>query len=238
VRSFVCAHLTAHDTNVAARISDYHHIVGSLLFPPLPGSSSGASTTIYSTSHLFFFGDLNFRLALPPTSPYAGRANFQHIEAALDTQSGREELKELDQLLQERRKRTVLQGLREGDFWAFKCSYKFRIGEVDKYRFVPSPKCAIHVLILDPFPCIDLADRERQLGLTGFCTAPTPILQIPWMTPASPIFCTLLSHHTPPRIMCVLILLFSLPEKENDLSPETHRRSPTPSVYTHYFTIG
>jgi hypothetical protein len=179
VLSFVCAHLTAHTTKVAARISDYHHIVGSLRFPPLPGSSSEASTSIYSTSHLFFFGDLNFRLALPSTSPYAGHANFQHVEAALDTQSGREELKEFDQLLQERRKRTVFQGLREGDFWAFKCSYKFRIGEVDHYRFVPSYKRAIHILIPDLFPCINLADRERQLGLTGFCMRPTPIRRIP-----------------------------------------------------------
>ena len=133
---FVCAHLTAHDYNLASRISDYHYIAGSLLFPPLPGSPSGTSTTMFSTSHLFFLGDLNFRLDLPPTSPYAGRANVHRVEAALDTQSGREELKEFDQLLQERRKHTVFHGFRESEFWAFKCSYKFKIGEVDKYRFV------------------------------------------------------------------------------------------------------
>jgi hypothetical protein len=91
---------------------------------------------MYSTSHLFFLGDLNFRLTPPPTSPYAGRANIHSVEAALDTQSGREELKEYDQLLQERRKCTVFHGFREGEFWAFKCSYKFKIGEVDKYRSV------------------------------------------------------------------------------------------------------
>jgi hypothetical protein len=219
VPSFVCAHLTAHAAKLAARISDYRHIVGSLLFPPLPYSSSSAPTTIYSTSHLFFFGDLNFRLALPPTSPYTGPANFQHLEATVDTQSGREELKEFDQLLQEWRKRTVFQGLRESNFWAFKCSYKFRIGEVDKYMFVLSLQCAVHVLILDPFPRIDLADRERQLGLTGFYTQPTLIRQIPRMAPASPICCILLSHHTLLRIMCVQVFQFSFLEKEIDLSP-------------------
>jgi len=122
VYTFVCAHLTAHDHNVQARVSDYRHIVRSLLFPPLPGFPKGASTTMYSTSHLFFLGDLNFRLALPPTGPYAGRENAHRVEAALDTQSGREELKEFDQLLQEKRQRTVFQGLREGEFWSFKCS--------------------------------------------------------------------------------------------------------------------
>jgi hypothetical protein len=91
---------------------------------------------MYSTSHLFFLGDLNFRLDFPPTSPYAGRVNIHRVEAALDTQSGREELKEFDQLLLERRKCTIFHMFREGEFWAFKCSYKFNIGEVDKYRYV------------------------------------------------------------------------------------------------------
>jgi hypothetical protein len=91
---------------------------------------------MYSTSHLFFLGDLNFRLAIPPTSPYAGHVNTHRVEAALDTQAGREELKEFDQLLQERRKSTIFYMFREGEFWAFKCSYKFKIGEVDKYRSV------------------------------------------------------------------------------------------------------
>ena len=134
--SFVCAHLTAHDYNIARRIADYHHIVGSLLFPPLTGSNTGVSTTIYSTSHLFFLGDLNFRLDLPPTSPYAGSANAHRVEAALDTQSGREELKEFDQLSQERMKHAIFHGFREVNFWDFKCTYKYKIGEVDKYRFV------------------------------------------------------------------------------------------------------
>lgn len=91
---------------------------------------------MYSTSHLFFLGDLNFRLDLPPTSPYSGRANIHRLEAALDTQSGREELKEYDQLLQEHRKCSIFHMFREGEFWSFKCSYKFKIGEVDKYRSV------------------------------------------------------------------------------------------------------
>ncbi|KAI9466179.1 inositol polyphosphate phosphatase [Lactarius psammicola] len=144
--TFVCAHLTAHANKLAARIADYHHIVGSLLFSPVPGSPSGEPTTMYSTSHLFFLGDLNFRLELPQTNPYAGRANFERIEAALDTQSGREELKEFDQLLQERRKGTVFQGFREGEFWSFKCSYKFKTGEVDKFSHRRTPAWTDRIL--------------------------------------------------------------------------------------------
>jgi hypothetical protein len=26
--------------------------------------------------------------------------------------------------------------LREAEFWSFKCTYKYEMGEVDKYRFV------------------------------------------------------------------------------------------------------
>ncbi|KAI0256666.1 inositol polyphosphate phosphatase [Lactifluus subvellereus] len=171
VYTFVCAHLTAHECNLAARISDFHNIVGTLLFPPLPGSSSGASTTMYSTSHLFFLGDLNFRLSLPPTSPYAGHTNSQHLEAALDTQSGREELKEFDQLLQERRKRTVFQGFREGDFWAFKCSYKFRIGEVDKYSGQRTPAWTDRILYAT---YSDSADTTDDTGITNLLYTSIP----------------------------------------------------------------
>ncbi|KAH9981322.1 skeletal muscle/kidney enriched inositol 5-phosphatase [Lactifluus volemus] len=165
VYTFVCAHLTAHAANLAARISDYRHIVGSLLFPPLPCSSSGTPTTIYSTSHLFFFGDLNFRLALPPTSPYAGPSNLQHLEATLDTQSGREELREFDQLLQERKKCTVFQGLREFDFWGFKCSYKFRIGEVDKYSGQRVPAWTDRILYATYSDSTDSTDRSGVTNL-------------------------------------------------------------------------
>ncbi|KAI0006003.1 skeletal muscle/kidney enriched inositol 5-phosphatase [Russula compacta] len=171
VYTFVCAHLTAHDHNLAARISNYHHIVGSLLFPPLPGFSSRTPTTIYSTSHLFFLGDLNFRLALPPTSPYAGPANIHRVETALDTQSGREELKEFDQLLQERRKGTIFHGFREGEFWAFKCSYKFKIGEVDKYSGQRTPSWTDRIMYTTYSDSTDATDPS---GITNLLYTSIP----------------------------------------------------------------
>ncbi|KAH9857133.1 Endonuclease/exonuclease/phosphatase [Lenzites betulinus] len=134
VYTFVCAHLTAHAPKLANRIDDYNHIVGSLLFPPLPASESSAPTTMFSTSHLFFFGDLNFRLALPPTHAFAAREQLPALAQALATEDGRVALKEYDQLVVERDvKGTVFQGFREGEFWHFKCSYKYRLGKVDEY---------------------------------------------------------------------------------------------------------
>ncbi|KAI0306606.1 skeletal muscle/kidney enriched inositol 5-phosphatase [Multifurca ochricompacta] len=165
VYTFVCAHLTPHESKLAARIADYHHIVGSLLFPPLPGSQSEAFTTMYSTSHLFFFGDLNFRLALPPTSSYTGHANVHRVEAALDSLSGRKEIREFDQLLQERRKCTVFQGFREGDFWTFKCSYKFKVGEVDKYSQRRTPAWTDRILYTTYSDSPDTTDETSITNL-------------------------------------------------------------------------
>ncbi|KAE9409489.1 DNase I-like protein [Gymnopus androsaceus JB14] len=137
--TFVCAHLTAHQQNLKHRIADFHHIVGSLLFPPLPSSEDKSPSTMYSTSHLFFLGDLNFRVALPDDHPLF-RNPSAHVLEALREQDTRETLKEFDQLLVERRKRSIFVGLREGEFWQFKCSYKYRLNAVDHYdsKRVPS----------------------------------------------------------------------------------------------------
>lgn len=134
VFTFVCAHLTAHAHKLKQRINDYHHIVGSLLFRPLPGSNTTDPTTMYSTSHLFFFGDLNFRLTGAPPDvimdPDHLASSIQHLmhEDVLP------DLKEYDQLFQERdQKGAIFTGMKEGDFWKFKCSYKYQLGQVDKY---------------------------------------------------------------------------------------------------------
>ena len=122
------------ERNVARRIADYNHIVGSLLFDPLPPSDrSSSKTTMYSTSHLFFFGDLNFRVSLPKAHPLVQRLKESPAEA-LNSENKREEVKEFDQLLLERRKGNSFVGLKDGEFWKFQCSYKYQLGEVDKYR--------------------------------------------------------------------------------------------------------
>lgn len=133
--SFVCAHLTAFEEKLANRIADYNHIVGTLLFLPISPESKTPST-IYSTSHLFFLGDLNFRIEIPKSNPFASLHKRPDFAQVLNDEKVREELKEFDQLLVQQRKGNVLVGLHEGEFWKFKCSYKYLLGEVDKYRLV------------------------------------------------------------------------------------------------------
>jgi hypothetical protein len=117
------------------RIADYKHIVGSLLFPPVPSAEpSKTSSTLYETSHLFLLGDLNFRVVLPKTHPLYVKQRTAEFSRAIESEKSREELKEFDQLTVEKRKGNIFIGLREGDFWKFKCTYKYKLGEVDKYR--------------------------------------------------------------------------------------------------------
>lgn len=134
--SFVCAHLTPHAHKLNNRIRDWNHIVESLSFPPLPASSSTQPSTLYETSHLFVLGDFNFRVVLPRDHPHAGVHEQGEFNTLLESQAAREDVKDHDQLLQEWRKGTTFVGLREGDFWNFKCSYKYLLGKVDIYALV------------------------------------------------------------------------------------------------------
>lgn len=54
----------------------------------------------------------------------------------LTDETTRETLKEYDQLINERRNGRAFIGLREGPFWTFKCTYKYVLGEIDKYKYV------------------------------------------------------------------------------------------------------
>jgi hypothetical protein len=191
---FVCAHLTPHEPNVSRRISDYNHIVGSLLFDPLPSSTSSSKTTMYSTSHLFFLGDLNFRLSLPEEHPLALQLKASPAET-LNKESTREELKEYDQLHIERRKGTAFIGLKDGEFWKFQCSYKYKLGEVDKYRYVPLV-CS-STFVFTPLK----APNVPQHGQIEFSTLHTPTLPINVKSLISRISCTPRSLPIQPRIM-------------------------------------
>jgi len=130
----VNCHLTAHQHKLKDRIADYAHIVSTLLFSPVY-SGSKISSTLYETSHLFLLGDLNFRLDIPSSHSLSTTNDFAQ---AIESETTRKELKEFDQLTVEKRKGTVFAGLREGDFWKFKCSYKYHLGEVDMYKWVLS----------------------------------------------------------------------------------------------------
>ncbi|KAF8485595.1 inositol polyphosphate phosphatase [Gautieria morchelliformis] len=164
VFTFVNAHLTAHARNIAQRVADWKHIVRTLVFPSLSHSPGKVvNTTIYNTSHLFFLGDLNFRLDVPPAHPLRTLPDFiPRISALLDTERGREELKEFDQLLIERRKGTVFPGLWEPEFWRFKCTYKFKTGQVDQYSEKRVPSWTDRILYASH---VDSPDRSRVTPL-------------------------------------------------------------------------
>lgn len=179
--SFVCAHLTAYENRLGHRLADYKHIVGTLLFPPIFPDSKIPST-IYSTSHLFFLGDLNFRLEIPASHPFSLP---DRIKQALDHENAREELKEFDQLLVEHRKGTVFVGLREGQFWKFKCSYKYLHGEVDKYRCVFQLFLLVSCVIRSQI----IARSVHRHGRIGCCMLRTPTPPIRLINPTSRTFC-------------------------------------------------
>lgn len=89
-------------------------------------------TTLLDTSHLFFLGDLNFRLNFPAGNPFVTCRD--DLWAALNSDEGRSNLKEYDELLSARKRKEVFVGMHEGEFWRFKCTYKYKLREVDRYK--------------------------------------------------------------------------------------------------------
>ncbi|KAG9226166.1 hypothetical protein CCMSSC00406_0005077 [Pleurotus cornucopiae] len=214
VFTFVCAHLTAHEPRLAERIADYNHIVSTLLFSPLPSSTQ--KSTIYDSSHLFYLGDLNFRLTLPPTHSLSGPQNRENLVAALDQESTREDLKEYDQLLVEQRKGTVCMGLKEGAFWKFKPSYKYELGEIDKYTLGRMPSWTDRILYATH---TDSLDSPETSNITNVLYTSVPAYTT--------------SDHKP----IISLLLLPSPVKTNNTSipvialPSSYKPTPDPNAF-------
>ncbi|KAF7363592.1 Inositol polyphosphate phosphatase [Mycena sanguinolenta] len=194
--------------------------------PSAAGTGTGAPTTLYDTSHLFLLGDLNFRVVLPPEHPLKG-ARSAVVGQELSKESTREELKEYDQLLLERRDPTsrAFVGLREGEFWRFKCSYKYQLGEVDKYSekrmpswtdrilyttYTDSPdtpnESAIKNLLYTSVPGYTTSDHKpivSLLLLPSPSPSPSSSVSDSETTPATPPILRLPARYTPrPRPAC------------------------------------
>ncbi|KAG8794031.1 hypothetical protein FRC17_008344 [Serendipita sp. 399] len=168
--TFVNAHLTAHLPKLENRIKDYRHIVQSLLFPePLdensPSAPTGQPSNIYNTTHLFFFGDLNFRIQAP-----VGMTRDQ-LEAKIRSEEGRNELRVHDQLSVTRNEGKVLTGLREGDFWRFQCTYKYKLGHIDLYHEKRVPSWTDRILFTTAG---DNPSDLSQSGITPLVYTPVP----------------------------------------------------------------
>ncbi|KDN44124.1 DNase I-like protein [Tilletiaria anomala UBC 951] len=187
VLTFVCAHLAAHDHNIARRNTDWKNIVRRLVFPPdsvvplpslqqnissereKPGpvdldklksqySEKGGSKsksrparplddrehTLYDSSHLFVFGDLNYRIAvgIPPHPALASSSAGSKSTAPLKKSDVAfkvvmeewETLAAYDQLSTERLGGRVFHGLTESPLGGAKFgpTYKYKVDKSNK----------------------------------------------------------------------------------------------------------
>lgn len=126
---FVCAHLDAHDHNIARRNAQYQMILSHLNFYSTDPLAS--ATQVHDTSHLFVMGDLNYRFASMPSSGYPAEKR-----ASVDTvqlEKEREEMVRLDTLRKQQSEGKAFGGLREGDLTNFAPTYKRIAGQVNGY---------------------------------------------------------------------------------------------------------
>ncbi|GAA5989138.1 hypothetical protein JCM10908_001178 [Rhodotorula pacifica] len=131
--TFVSAHLAAHQDQNDARSQDWQKIVRRLVFEPRGDSANAAQ--IYDSGHLFFFGDLNYRISL--TSPQRlDRTNLLHdlseLASATDDTPIPPKLLAQDQLRQEQARNKTLHHLREGEI-TFPPTYKYQPGSRDEF---------------------------------------------------------------------------------------------------------
>lgn len=128
VLTFVNSHLAAHDSGILARNRDFRTIVNRLIF-----QSNHGLYTIYDSNHLFFMGDLNYRISLTPMTPPDGEPITQDILRNLLREDRHASLfPRHDTLYHQRHLQNVFVGLGEGII-KFKPTYKYKRGEVDEF---------------------------------------------------------------------------------------------------------
>ncbi|GAA5996478.1 phosphoinositide 5-phosphatase INP54 [Rhodotorula paludigena] len=130
VWTFVSAHLAAHQNQVEARNSDWKEIVSRLVF----AGADGRESQLFETGHLFFFGDLNYRISLTSPKKLAPHLLAHSISSLSPSDpSSCTSLLAQDQLQQEQSAGRTLHHLREGPI-TFQPTYKFLPGSRDKYK--------------------------------------------------------------------------------------------------------
>jgi len=119
VLTFVNAHLAAHDAGILERNRNYQSIVNRLLFEN--------KHTIYDTSHLFFMGDLNYRISLTPLlTSNLNPMSKETLAQAIHEDRHSSLFPEHDTLTHQHSARNVLVGLREAPI-TFKPTYKYKL---------------------------------------------------------------------------------------------------------------
>lgn len=131
ILTFVSAHLAAYDSGLMARNQDYQLILNKLLFTPALGSST--PSTIYDCNHLFFMGDLNYRITLtPPISMGKVQISQKDLQEMLQQELYQLLVSQYDTLTHQHQAKRVLVGLREGSI-DFKPSYKYERTKPDRF---------------------------------------------------------------------------------------------------------
>ncbi len=106
-----------------------------MLFKPIDASTPNSASIIYDTTHLFFFGDLNFRVVRPREGDRS-TSSIPDLLRLNATVGGRTELVKYDQLRRVMAEGRIGFGLREGEIEQFPLSYKYKIGSLSEYRQV------------------------------------------------------------------------------------------------------
>lgn len=141
-RSFVGAHLAAHDSGLAQRNLNYQTIMSSLVFQP--SASLDEYRQICHSSHLFLLGDLNYRLARPMPDVMRVLEDGENDPAKT---AERASLVEIDTLHQEQSRGHALVGLREGDLSTFAPTYKRVLGQVTGWNGKRTPGYTDRILL-------------------------------------------------------------------------------------------
>jgi hypothetical protein len=142
--SFVNTHLEAHDRNLPRRNTQYQNILSSLLFKS--GDPLVPMRQITDTSHLFFMGDLNYRMSRVPNlklgQPREGRiqsgrgtasGSSEEQDDQVELEKERADMYALDTLQAQITGGKAFGGLREGQVQAFAPTYKRVVGQVEGY---------------------------------------------------------------------------------------------------------
>jgi hypothetical protein len=120
----------------------------------------------------------------------------------MESEEGRERVKEHDQLRVAHQDARVFVGLREGEYWRFKCTYKHKIGHVDNYRFVHSGS----LTSLQFYMNILLAVKGEHLrGQTAFCIPHSQTNLINLLNPTLKI--SYIPHYRPTSTRTMYIFL-------------------------------
>lgn len=123
--TFICCHLNASEgkENRSARVDDYDRIMSQC--------NRSLDDMGFSKGHIFYFGDLNFRVTDDKVSPWEGDWD--------ETRTRKDELQQL------KRQGTILRGFKEAPI-EFAPTYKYKVGTASTYNTKRTPSWCDRIL--------------------------------------------------------------------------------------------